>query len=175
LQHAGVGSLAYVVVLSTFLWLIGLGLRPERWSLLHLLTFVTLTSPPGLLYAIPVERVLSASAARTTNLWFLAIVATWRVLMYAIYLRRYAGLRAEAFAVQLLMPLTLVVTALTALNLERAVFDIMGGVRETTSADTAYFVLIVLSAISFFVFPILLIIYVALALQRWRTSRAKAA
>ena len=87
LQHAGIGSLVYVVLLTCLLWLIGIGLRPSRWSLQHLFIFVTLTAPPGLLYAIPVERWLSPETARTTNLWFLAVVATWRVLMYARYLR----------------------------------------------------------------------------------------
>jgi hypothetical protein len=171
LQKAGVGSVVYVFVLSALLWLIGLGLKPERWSYSNLLTFVTLTAPPGLLYAIPVERFLDPDAARATNLLFLALVAAWRVALYGVYLRRYAGLPGLPLAVQLLLPLTLIVAALAALNLERAVFDIMGGVRETTSADSAYFVLVALTFISVYVFPVLLVVYAVLAVQRWRRAR----
>ena len=166
LQHLGVGSLIYVLALSTFLWLLGLPLRPERWSFFTVLTFVTLTAPPGLLYALPVERFLSPAAARGANLWFLAVVASWRVALYAQFLRRYAGLPRPLRVVQLLLPLTLVVTALSILNLERAVFDVMGGVRETTSADTAYAVLIALTLVSFTAFPVLLIFYLHFAARR---------
>lgn len=170
LQHAGIGSLVYVVLLTCLLWLIGIGLRPARWSLRHLFTFVTLTALPGLLYAIPVERWLSPETARTTNLWFLAVVATWRVLMYARYLRVYAGLPLGALLVQLFLPLTLIVSALAALNLERAVFDIMGGVRETTAADAAYEVVVTLTMLSVVLFPILFLFYVVLAILRRRQS-----
>jgi hypothetical protein len=73
--------------------------------------------------------------------------------------------------VQLLLPLTLIVAALAALNLERAVFDIMGGVRETTSADSAYFVLMALTFVSLYVCPVLLVVYAVLAILRWRRAR----
>jgi hypothetical protein len=170
LQHSGLGSVAYVFVLSTFLWLLGLGLRPDNWRLSKVLTFVSLTAPPGLLYALPVEKLLSPSSARTANLWFLAIVATWRVVLYAQLLRRYARLPTGPMVVQLLLPLTLIVSALTLLNLERAVFNVMGGIEETTSADTAYFVLVLLTGASAWVFPFLFIVYVVYAVQRRRAA-----
>ena len=173
LQHAGVGSVVYVFALAALLWLVGAPLKPTRWSLLHMLTFVTLTSPPGLLYAIPVERWLSPSDASTTNLWFLAVVAIWRVAMYVRYLRVYAALPIPVLLVQLLLPLTLIVAALTALNLERAVFEIMGGITETTSADESYFVLVLLTFGSVFLFPLLLIAYFVLVAQR-RSARSQA-
>jgi len=70
--------------------------------------------------------------------------------------------------VQLFLPLTLIVSTLTVLNLERAVFDIMGGVRETTAADAAYQVLVVLTMLSVVLFPILLLAYIVLAILRRR-------
>jgi len=75
LQRWGVGSVAYVFALSALLWLVGVGIKPVRWSYRNVLTFVTLTAPPGLLYAIPVERALSPDEARAVNLAFLAVVA----------------------------------------------------------------------------------------------------
>jgi hypothetical protein len=103
----------------------------------------------------------------------LAVVALWRVVLYAQFLRRYAGLPRPILVVQLLLPLTLIVAALSMLNLEQAVFDIMGGVRETTSADTAYAVLLVLTLISFVVFPVLLIFYIGFVVQRLRAQRSQ--
>jgi hypothetical protein len=44
-------------------------------------------------------------------------------------------------------------------------------VRETTSADSAYFVLMALTFISLYVFPVLLVVYAVLAVQRWRRAR----
>jgi hypothetical protein len=168
LQKAGIGSLIYVLALSTLLWLLGLGLRPVRWRYLDLLTFVTLTAPPGLLYAVPVERFLSPEGARSTNLAFLAIVAAWRVALYAAWLRRYAAMKWAELIVQLLLPLTLIVTTLTILNLERAVFDIMHGAGDTTSADSAYAVLVGLTLLSIYLFPVLALAYLALAYRRRR-------
>src|SRR5689334_11993983 len=54
LQHLGVGSLVYVVILSLFLWLI---IKPlaVRTRYVTVLTYVTLTAPPAILYALPVR------------------------------------------------------------------------------------------------------------------------
>jgi hypothetical protein len=169
LQHLGLGSIVYVFVLSGYLFLVVLPLRPSNWSYRHLLIFVTLTSPPALLYAIPVEKLMSLNAARIANFWFLAIVATWRVTMYSIYLRRRAELGGYIRFCATLLPLSLVVLGLTALNLDRAVFEIMAGVdHKETSADSAYFILILLSYLTILGSPILLVLYGAAILSRRR-------
>ena len=168
LQHAGVGSLVYIVALSALLYVVGLGLRPGNWSFVHVLTFVSITSLPGLIYAIPVERLLEPEQARSANLWFLATVATWRMAMYGVYLRRHARLGWLPLVVQLLLPVTAILVALTVLNLEHAVFDIMGGVqRQTTSADKAYELVFTLTMLSFLVAPVLLALYAFLAWRAW--------
>ena len=173
LQHAGVGSVVYVFLLSALLFVLGLGLRPERWSYRNLLTFVTLTSFPGLIYAVPVERFLAPESARMANLWFLAVVALWRMALYALYLKRYAGLSVLPLIVQLLLPVTAIVFALSVLNLEQAVFDIMSGVqRRTTSADDAYVLVIFMTFISLYVAPALFVLYIILAVRAARL-RAK--
>jgi len=51
LQHLGLGSIAYVLVLSAFLWLLLWPLRPSGSSYRHVVTFVSAVSPPALLYA----------------------------------------------------------------------------------------------------------------------------
>lgn len=121
LQHLGLGSLAYVVALSLLLYGV---LRPVAGpdaTFSRILTFVTLTSAPGILYAIPVERFTSLEVARDLNVGFLAVVASWRVAMLIVFARRLGQLSVFAVIETSLLPLTLIVTALTLLNLERAV------------------------------------------------------
>jgi hypothetical protein len=161
LQHLGLGSLAYVVVLSGFLWLLFLPLRPERWSYRELLTFICAVSPPAVLYAIPVERFMSLQDARSANVWFLAIVAVWRVALYVVFLVRYAGFRHLRLFVAATLPLMVIVFGLTALNLERAVFNIMAGLDPAagTSADEVYAFLFGLSILSLYATPIVFVLY----------------
>ena len=172
-QHAGLGSLAYVFVLATILWLLLLPLRPARWSFRSVLIFITLTAPPALLYAIPVERFLSLEAAQVANAWFLAVVATWRVALLAWFLRSVAQLRAHVIVVATLLPLTLIVVALSFLNLEHVVFNLMSGIRpeERSPNDTAYYVVLNLAIFSTLATPILLLAYVTMAFNAWREAR----
>ncbi|MGB4990711.1 MAG: hypothetical protein WBO10_15845 [Pyrinomonadaceae bacterium] len=149
LQHLGVGSLVYIFVLAFILLLIAAPLDPENWTYKHVLTFVALTSPPALLYAIPVERFIDLSSARTLNVWFLATVATWRLALLLFFFKRIGGLSLFASIVFTLLPVLAIVVALTALNLERAAFNVMGGLRDSgTSNDEAYGVLFGLGLIS---------------------------
>ena len=106
LQHLGAGSLIYIFVLALLLWLIIWPLKPKAWSYIHVLTFVSLTSPPAILYAIPVEKLTSLEKARELNVLFLAIVASWRVALLFIYLYRHAKLGAPSIIVAALHPIT---------------------------------------------------------------------
>lgn len=172
-QHAGLGSIAYVFCLSLFLWLIVMPLAPQRWYYRNVLVFVALTSPPALLYAIPVEQFMSATGARTANAWFLLFVAAWRVALLIWFLRVVAGLSDSATMVAALLPLTLIVIALSALNLEHVVLELMSGRRGNTSSpnDTAYAVVVALSIFSAVCAPFLVIAYVWLAYRAHRQRR----
>ena len=160
-QRLGLGSLAYVVVFAAILWLLILPLKPRHWSYRNVLLFVTLTSPPALLYAIPVERFMSMDAAGTLNVGFLAVVATWRVALLFQFFRRVAGLDWWLVAVASLLPLALIVVALTVLNLEHVVFQIMAGndPGQSSSGDASYFVLFLISGLAYALSPILLFVY----------------
>jgi hypothetical protein len=176
IQHLGIGSIIYVFILAGYLYVVILALKPERWSYRHLLTFIALTSPPAILYAIPVELWFPRETARDINVWFLGIVATWRVLMYSVYLRRQGRLTGFAQFTATLTPLALIVFALTVLNLEQAVFNIMGGLRDNgTAQDTAYRVLVGLSIASFYLSPVLLAFYVAAMVARRSGKESQAA
>ena len=166
-QHLGVGSVAYVFVLAGFLWLVLWPLLPAHWSLLNVLIFVSLTAPPAFLYAIPVRHGLALPTAQAVRLWLLAIVAGWRVALLVFYLRRGAGLTGGRWLVAALFPLLLIVFVLTALNLERVVFDFMGGIRATdrTVNDGAYGVLVLISMVSMLAFLPLLAAYLVLSVH----------
>lgn len=169
-QHLGLGSLAYVFALALIVWLLIAPLKPRHWSYRNVLLFVTLTAPPAVLYAIPVERFLAVEDAVRANVWFLAVVATWRVALYAVFLRRTGGLSGPATVVGTLLPLTIIVVALTALNLEHVVFNLMGGLRpeDTSANDGAYFVVLVLSVLSVTIAPVVLLAYGILAYLAFR-------
>lgn len=176
-QHLGLGSVAYVFVLALIIWLLLAPLRPQNWSYRNVLLFVTLTAPPAVLYAIPVERFMPADAARATNAWFLGIIAAWRVGLFGVFLRRVARLSPVAIVVGTLLPLAIIVVSLTALNLEHVVFNLMGGIAESarTPNDQAYEVVAMLSVFSILVSPFLVIAYLGLAYHGWRRAKLLAA
>jgi hypothetical protein len=172
LQHAGVGSLAYVVVLAAILWAVARPIGADGWSYRRVLTLVTLTSPPAVLYAIPVERLVGVEAAIRINVWFLAVVATWRVALLVFFQRRLGGLGWGEVVVATLFPLALIVSALSVLNLERATFAVMGGLREPTAADGAYQVVLGLTFLAALLLPPLLIAWIVLVMRARRSARA---
>lgn len=135
-QHLGLGSLAYVFSLALILWILLLPLRPRLWSYRNVLVFVTLTSPPAILYAIPVEKFMSLEGAQSANAWFTIVVAT-------------------------LLPLALIVVALAALNLEHVVFELMSGIRpeDRSPNDISYSIVTILAFFSFLASPFLVAAY----------------
>lgn len=173
-QKLGLGSVIYVFALAAFLWLLLLPMRPERWSYVKLVTFIAAVAPPALLYAIPVERYMTLRDARSVNVWFLAIVATWRVVLYVLFLWRVAEFRGLRLVSGAVLPLTVIIFTLTALNLEKVVFDLMAGndPNRGTPSDDAYAFLFVLSFFSFYVAPVAFAIYLACIILVRRRSPA---
>ncbi|MDB4091459.1 hypothetical protein N9563_00290 [bacterium] len=159
-QYAGFGSVAYILIMAGILWLFILPLRPHNWSYKTVLIFVGMTSPPAILYAIPVELYFSLDMAQLINVLFLGLVALWRVLLLFRFLIYSARLTGLAIFVAGLLPLTLIVTILTALNLEHVVFSIMGGLapENVSPNDASYGILLLITFFSILAFPITLIL-----------------
>jgi hypothetical protein len=160
LQHAGLGSVIYIFSLSAFIWLIVKPFRVDVWSYFRVLTFISLTSFPAILYAIPVEKFLSISTANMINVWFLAIVAAWRLSLLYRFLKIFTLLSYGNILVITFMPICLIISVLTALNLHRVVFNIMGGIRDPNPHESSYFVLMFLTVISVILSLPLLISYI---------------
>jgi hypothetical protein len=159
LQHLGVGSVIYVFVFATFLWLVIGPLRPKHWTYKRVVAFVSLVSPPAILYAFPIEKFYPLETADSINVWFLALVATWRVALLFFFLRRLGQLNMFSILVGSLLPLSIIVSALTFLNLDKAVFEFMGGTRNGTSSDGSYAILVLITFLSVYLFVPLLICY----------------
>lgn len=160
-QYAGLGSVFYIVGLSTFVYLIVAPLRPRRWSYSMVLVFVGFTSLPALLYAIPVERFVEMSAAQSINAWFLAVVAIWRVALYVRFLWKGAGLEPLQVFVATVLPLSVIVASLAYLNLEHVIFELMAGIRpeDVSPHEGAYIIVYILGFIAYLTFPITLGMY----------------
>jgi hypothetical protein len=172
LQRLGLGSVVYVFALSLLLWAIARPLATSALRYPHLLSVVTWTAPLAFLYAVPVERFLTLDAARSANVLFLAVVASWRVAIYALYLRRWAGLRGLSQLVATALPLCLIVAALAALNLEKAVFEIMAGLHhQGTANDDAYLVVLLLTFGSLYAFPVLALLWIVLLVRKRRMQK----
>lgn len=160
MQHLGLGSVIYIFILALFIWLILIPFRIKNWNYFTVVTFIGLTSFPAIFYAIPVEKFLSIETSNTINVWFLAIVATWRLALLYYFLKHFTKLSKKDIITVTLMPICVIISVLTMLNLHRVVFNIMGGMRNPTSHDSSYFVLMILTGLSTILSVPLLISYV---------------
>jgi len=169
LQHLGFGSVIYIFILASFIWLI---LKPffiDNWNYFTVLTFISLTSFPAILYAIPVERFFSIQVANTMNVWFLAIVAIWRLALLYYFLKHFTKLGPGDILTVTLMPICLIISVLTMLNLHKVVFNVMSGIRNASPHDSSYLVLMLLTGLSVILTPILLIAYAVGIYERYKT------
>ena len=170
LQHLGLGSVIYIFVLALMIWLIVYPYKVKNWDYFTVVTFISLTSFPAILYAIPVERFVAMSVANSINVWFLAIVALWRLALLYLFIKRFTQLPHWNTITITLLPICLIISVLTALNLHRVVFNIMGGMRTETPHDSAYMVLLMLTGLSIILIGPLIISY---CVGIYRRNRAK--
>ncbi len=160
-QYFGLGSVAYCIFLSAVVFIIIYPLKPNNWSYKNVLIFISLTSLPAVLYAIPVEKLTTLEVAQRLNVSFLLVVATWRVILFVLYLKRSAGLTGPQIFVAAFLPIVLIINVLAMLNLEHVVFRIMAGIteEERSGNDLAYQVLLMITVLSYSLLPFLLVGY----------------
>ena len=161
LQKLGLGSVFYIFCLAALIFIVVYPFKVQGWSYFRVLTFISLTSLPALFYAIPVEQFMSIQAANKANAWFLGLVALWRLCLLFWFLRVFTGLHPAYITATALLPVCLIITALTFLNLHHVVYNIMGGFRQPSAHDTSYGVLMVLTGGSMLLVVPLLIVYLA--------------
>jgi len=160
-QYLGLGSVVYCFFLAAIVFVILYPLKPNNWSYKNVLIFISLTSLPAFLYAIPVERFTSLELAQLLNVIFLVIVALWRVILFVLYLKRSTGLSGLQIFVGAFLPIVLIINVLSFLNLEHVVFRLMAGLTEGEKSgnDLAYQVLILITVLSYVLLPFLVAMY----------------
>jgi hypothetical protein len=114
------------------------------------------------------------------TLWFLLIVATWRISLLLFFLRRVAQLPVMLGIMSSVLPLALIIFGLALANLEHAVFTIMAGnplnPAPGTPADDAYAIVVLLAMLSFISSPVLLFAYlIAIITRREDAKKARSA
>jgi hypothetical protein len=166
LQYIGLGSVIYIFILAMLIYLVVLPYKLKEWDYFKVLTFISLTSFPAILYAIPVEKFMSMNTAASINAWFLGIVALWRLALLLRFLKVFDDLKWYYVLVIALFPMCLLIVSLTILNLEKAVFNIMGGLRQTTGREKAYDVLLSLTFFSMILILPLFIGYIEGVIRR---------
>lgn len=137
IYKSGLLSVVYIFVLTTFLYIFILGLRPKNWHWTKLLCFISMTGIIGTIYAIPLEMMLPPDDAALGNTCFLFLVASWRVALLGYYLFKVTELRWFNSLVALVLPLTLIVNLLIAAEQFEKTFAIMGGFRYYVLVDKA--------------------------------------
>jgi hypothetical protein len=128
-QHLGLGSVLYVPLLAAAIWMVLAPLQPKPWLYREILTLVSLTSFPGILYALPVEKFLPPETADAVNLSFLTLVAAWRMGIVVLFLRRRTELSWPKMLVGTAMPILAVATALAFVRKINGFLAMMGGLR----------------------------------------------
>lgn len=173
LQKAGLGSVIYIFVLAAFIWLILWPLNIKNLRYFTILTFISLTSFPAILYAVPIEWWVDLDTANQVNALFLGIVALWRLALLYVFLKRYTGMSHGGIIVISLMPVCVIIAVLTVLNLHRVVFNVMGGFRRPTAHDSSYYILYFLTTLSvILVIPLLLSYIITIVRRRLKIKRA---
>lgn len=130
-----VASLATSFLLFSLVTLVGFHSPGIRDFWLRYRTFLGLywmTAPLAWLYAVPVERFLAAGAATETNLWLLAVVSVWRVVL----ITRVLSVLLSASPLQIVFVVMLFADSIALLLVQQIdvqIFAVMGGVRLTDS------------------------------------------
>ena len=91
-----------------------------------------MTAPLAWLYAVPVERFLFAAESTEANLWLLAIVSVWRVvLMTRVIAVVYVAKTWQAFFIVMLFADTVALSLIVLTPIP--ILQLMGGIRLTES------------------------------------------
>jgi hypothetical protein len=161
-QYLGINSVVHLLILSFIIWLAITPLKPHKWSYKHVLTFMFLTYLPTLFLHIFTEPYLDDNSSITPNTWFLATLAFWEFLLLLFYLSYHARLNWFYQAVVILLPVSCVCFLFYIQNLHDVVFANITGLRSREGELSR---LLSLTGLSFFVFVMMTIYYLAIIIH----------
>lgn len=164
-KRIGLESIFYILVLSFIIWLIFKPYRIERWKYSTVLTFVSLTSFPGVFFALPLDWFISIENVIILNGCFFAIIIIWRIGLLYYFLKIFTELPIK----DILLCILLLITALysmiinisvnTFIELIHALSYILNSFDKTVTVQQAEVILMQLKYCSALAFFPLLIIY----------------
>jgi hypothetical protein len=171
-----VSSAILFLLVRLFAWIHG-AVQPDLVSGYRVfLALYWLTAPLALLYALPVERWLSAGDAAQANLGLLALVAIWRVvLMTRIISVIYTAPFGSALAIVLFFADTVMLIALHFMPVP--VLMVMGGVRLSPAESVIQGTSLLATVLGMLSWPVWLatVIGVALYRQSWQYAPVSSA
>lgn len=127
-----------------------------RRVLLVFMTLYWMTAPMAWLYGIPTERLTDIVTATEINLWTLAIVSVWRVLLIARVASVLFGVPMLAAAIVVLAYSNVIATgALIATPFP--VINVMGGIELSQSEQLISGISTAIAFLSFITIPVLLL------------------
>ncbi len=168
--RSGALSVLTVIGLGFLLHRVMTGLVPRHEGHMRTAAYVSLTSLPAAIYALPLERWMELEQARTGNVAMLAVVAAWRVALYVYLLRRIAGFPIYTTIVTTLLPLAVIICFVTISGTQFRVLSIMTGVTvdppPPSTAETRFDIIASLSCLSLVLTPVLVILWLILFERR---------
>jgi len=171
LQQSGIGSLVYVFLLALLLWIVIRPVAPRPIGYFQTLTFISLTAPPAVLYAVPIQWWVGPVTTIYYNAAALTAVSVYRVALLALFYRRGGQLHIGGTILTILLPLTFILTVLAATRLGTAIASTMGGLRDQALSSAEQLqqqfdqVILNLSGMSLLAFPLVLLIYIVWSLR----------
>ncbi len=129
----GLASVAYIFFMAAGIWVFTRFIAFPSIPYMKVLTMVSLTAAPGLIYGIPVEMFMAPQDARSTNVVFLFLVASYRVALALQYLCLAGRLNLIQSFFTLGSPISAIVVGLHMTGRVQMVFDLMGGNRGRES------------------------------------------
>lgn len=165
-QYLGLGSLVYTVFLAGFLWLLAMPVVRRPISYFQTLTFVAMTAPPAMLYAIPVDWWVDAPTTVALSGWTLLFVAVYRVAMLGVFFIRAGGLPLLPAGVLTLAPITLIMVGLALSRFSTVIARGMAGIDappptpEEVVVERFDNIIINLGTVALYAAPLVAIAYV---------------
>jgi len=163
----GVTIVASLVLYGVILLAIRMPVPQVGRGYVRFLALFTMTAPLAWLYAIPAERMLSAGDSVRMNLWLLAIVSAWRVLLISrvvsvVYQCRFLS----AFSLVMLFADAVVLTVLYFTPLP--VISIMGGIRLSEAEQVLQATAFLVAVLGVVSLPVWLIAAAVVLMSRWQ-------
>lgn len=165
----GFGSLAYAFLFAftLFLLLLPFG-RKIRY--IDSLAFVTATAAPGIVYAMPIEVMVSDDLSYRYNLVALLFVSAYRVALFVWFLKKVCDLTIPQTVVTTLLPLSTIVAGLMISNRMVLILDVMGGFRGATEPTRIEETLQAIGSLALIFSPTMVALYIALILIKYKKA-----